>query len=116
VFLDARYFTYSGKFGMTVNGSSDLGVSVPNDQVVITDPGAFGPFGAVLISTGGLIDGGSFVPEPNAPEGTDCSVSHNNCTFTGPKDGIPDPGYYYVQAGSVRYNGISLQVGIKFTF
>jgi opacity protein-like surface antigen len=116
-FVDARYYTYSGKFGMTVNGGDQLGISVPNDRVFVNDPGAFGPFGAVQVTTGGLIDGGSSVPTQTAPPGTDCSVPGNpNCAFTGPPDGIPDPGFYYVQVGKVRYNGASLQIGVKFTF
>lgn len=117
LFVDARYYTYSGKFAMTVNGGSDLGRSVPNDRTFSDTPGAFGPFGSMLITKGGLIDGGSFVPEPGAPEGTNCAANNNlNCVFTGPLDGVPDPGFYYVQAGSVRYNGASLQIGVKFTF
>jgi opacity protein-like surface antigen len=117
IFVDARYYTYSSKFGMTVNGSNELGVSVPNDRVYVTEPGAHGPFGAVQITSGGLIDGGSFVPDdPDAPEGFCAAHNNLNCSFTGPKDGIPDLGMYYVQAGSVRYNGASLQIGVKFTF
>jgi hypothetical protein len=117
VFLDARYYTYSGRFAMHVNGADELGISVPNDQVLVTSPGAFGPFGAVSIQSGGLVDGGSWVPIPTAPEGTTCSnTSHFNCQFTGAPDGVPDPGYYYVQAGSVRYNGAQFQIGVKFTF
>ncbi len=116
LFIDARYYTYSGKFGMTVNGASDLGISVPNDRAFITDPGALGPFGSVQVVEGGLLDGGSWEPDPSFP-GTNCAETNNiNCVFTGPKDGVPDPGYYYVQAGSVRYNGASLQIGFKFTF
>lgn len=116
VFVDARYSVYSGKMAMTVNGSDELGISVPSDRRFTTDPDAFGPFGAFLISDGGLIDGGSYVPLGTAPEGTDCAVSTINCEFTGPKDGVTDPGYYYVHAGKVRYDGASLQIGIKFTF
>jgi outer membrane protein W len=117
VFLDARYYTYSGNFGMTVNGANDLGVSVPNDSVYLTDPAALQQFGAVQVTSGGLIDGGSWVPnDPEAPPGF--CADHNNldCSFTGPKDGIPDLGMYYIQAGKVRYNGLSLQFGFKYTF
>lgn len=116
VFLDARYMVYSGRFHMTVNGSDELGISVPNDQVVNTEPGAFGPFGAFSITRGGLIDGGSLVPVFGAPPGTNCAVSTVNCELTGPKDGINDTGKYYVHAGSVRYNGAAFQIGFKFTF
>ena len=116
VFVDARYTVYSGSFGLTVNGSNELGISVPSDRVFTTDPGAFGPFGAFQITTGGLLDGGSYVPKGTAPPGTDCAVSVSNCEFTGPKDGRSDPGYYYVHAGKVSYSGASLQIGVKFTF
>ena len=117
LFLDARYYTYSGSFNMLVDGAADLGVSVPNDQAVVTDPGAFGPFGSILITSGGLIDGGSFIPEPLAPPGTNCAANGNiNCVFDGPPDGVPDPGYYYVEAGDIRFNGISFQFGVKYTF
>lgn len=116
VFADARYTVYSGRFNMMVNGTgNELGISVPSDLVVNTAPGAFGPFGAVLISSGGLIDGGSLAPTPGH-EGTDCSVNPTNCAFTGPKDGIKDPGFYYVHAGKIRYDGASIQLGVKFTF
>jgi outer membrane protein W len=116
VFLDASYSVYSSNFRMTVNGADQLGVSVPADQVVITQPGALGPFGTVNIATGGLIDGGSLVPELGAPPGTDCTVSTSNCELTGPADGIPDPGDYYVHAGTVKYNALSIMAGVKFTF
>jgi outer membrane protein W len=116
MFFDVRYAVYSGNFHMTVNGSDQLGISVPADQVVNDQPGAFGPFGSYLVGTGGLIDGGSLVPALTAPPGTDCAISPSFCELTGPKDGIPDPGYYYVHAGSVRYDGFTFQIGAKFTF
>jgi len=116
VFVDARYLTYSGKLKIRINGSNELGISVPADRATIGQPGALGPFGAELISTGGLIDGGSLVPTPNAPPGTNCAISAANCQFTGPKDGIPDPGYYYIHAGDVRLDGLMLHAGVKFTF
>ena len=117
VFLDARYTVYSGKFAMRVNGSNELGISVPADRAYITDPGAFGPFGAYAIEEGGLVDGGSWVPVAGAPVGTVCTPSQtDSCEFSGPADGVLDPGYYYVRAGEVRYDGFSVQLGVKFTF
>ena len=115
VFLDARYTVYSGKFRMTVNGSDELGVSVPSDQRFTTDPDALGPFGGIQITDGGLIDGGSLVPAPGFP-GANCSTDPGHCQFTGPKDGVKDPGIYYIHAGSVRYDNVSFQIGFKFTF
>jgi outer membrane protein W len=113
VFVDARYTVYSGSFHMTVNGADQLGVSVPADQAVITSPGALGPFGAYSIPTGGLIDGGSWVL---AGTSDPCDPGTANCGFTGPLDGVADPGIYYVHAGDVRFDALTIQVGVKFTF
>ena len=115
VFIDARYLVYSGKLGMTVNGSDELGISVPADRKFINEPGAFGPFGAFQITSGGLIDGGSLLPKVGH-EGESCEESVVNCEFTGPPDGTADLGKYYIHAGKVRYDGASLQIGVKFTF
>jgi opacity protein-like surface antigen len=116
IFLDARYTVYSGEFGLTVNGSEELGISVPSDQAIITNPGAFGPFGAVQIKTGGLLDGGSYVPKVGFPPNACDNGSTVNCELTGPLDGIKDPGFYYVHAGHIRYDGTLFQLGVKFTF
>jgi len=116
VYADARYTVHSGEFRMTVNGSNELGISVPADQKRLDEADALGPFGTVQISNGGLIDGGSLEPLPGSPADTDCSLTPNACQLTGPPDGIPDPGNYYVHAGNVRYDGASLRIGVKFTF
>jgi hypothetical protein len=118
LFVDARYFTYSGRFGLTVNGSDELGVSVPSDRRYTADPDAFGPFGAYSIISGGLVDGGKWVPNVGAPAETVCTPeNHLNCFFTRAEvDGIPDPGYYYVHTGKIRWDGLSLQFGFKYTF
>jgi hypothetical protein len=116
VFLDARYTVYSGKFHLTVNGGDELGISVPSDQRFKDDPDALGPFGAMEIPPGnGLIDGGSMVPQAGFP-GANCTANPGQCEFTGPKDGVKDPGKYYIHAGGVRYDNTSLQIGFKFTF
>jgi outer membrane protein W len=116
VYLDARYVNYSGKLRMKINNGDELGISVPADRRTVTDPNAYGPFGAVWITTGGLIDGGSLLPNVDAPPGTDCTTDPGDCSFTGPPDGVPDPGKYYVHAGNVRFDGLDLQVGVRFTF
>jgi opacity protein-like surface antigen len=116
IFLDARYTIYSGKFHMTVNGSDELGISVPNDQRFLTDPDALGPFGGYQITRGGLIDGGSLVPKAGFPANDNCVVNPGHCEFTGPPDGVKDTGFYYVSAGRVRYDAASYQIGFKFTF
>jgi opacity protein-like surface antigen len=129
VFLDARYSVSSGRFGMTVNGSDELGISVPSDQVINTDPNAFGPFGAVQISNGGLVDGGSYTPNDATQQNPDafCAANGNQgCHFeigrqqldpaTGQPISVKDPGKYYIEAGKIRYDGFSVQIGVKFTF
>jgi opacity protein-like surface antigen len=117
VFADLRYLVYSNRFALHMNGDgTELGISVPADQVHTTDTGAFGPFGPYLFPTGGLLDGGSLVPAVGAPPDTDCAVTPIACTFDGPPDGNLDPGFYYVHAGSVRYDGVTFQLGVKFTF
>ena len=117
VFLDARYTTYSGKFEMKINGSDNLGISVPNDQILQSDPSAVGPFGGYFV-TPGLVDAGRWVPTPGS--GVDQSQCHFNavgCEFqVGSPDGLKDPGLYYIQAGRVRYDAASYQIGFKYTF
>ena len=128
VFLDARYSVSSGTFGMKVNGSDELGISVPSDQIVNTAPDAFGPFGAVQINNGGLIDGGSFAPndatQPN-PDAFCRSTGNQGCHFVLGRQELndqlepvsnKDPGKYYIEAGKIRYDGFSVQIGVKFTF
>jgi hypothetical protein len=114
--FDTRYTVYSGKFTMTVNGSNELGVSVPSDQRFLTDPDAFGPFGGIEITSGGLVDGGSLEPSPGFPDADCGAITPVNCQFTGPRDGVKDPGIYYIHAGSVRYDNISLHLGVRYTF
>ncbi len=31
-------------------------------------------------------------------------------------DGVPDPGAYYAQGGTLDYDGLAVQFGIRFTF
>jgi opacity protein-like surface antigen len=114
--FDSRYTVYSGKFKMTVNNSNELGISVPSDQRFKTDPDAFGPFGGIEISSGGLVDGGSLRPAPGFPNADCAAITPVNCEFTGPRDGVKDPGIYYIHAGSVRYDNISLHLGVRYTF
>ena len=57
-------------------------------------------------------------PIAGAPGNTDCSLIENNslCEFVFVPDGELDVGVYYVQGGEVNYGGISLQLGIRYTF
>jgi len=31
-------------------------------------------------------------------------------------DGLPDPGIYYIQGGEFEYGGVSVEVGLRYTF
>jgi outer membrane protein W len=140
VFVDARYSfsTRSAKVGF--DGTESLGTSVP----LLTDycadpPGAPPPggtrqtvcpgsvageralngvYGPMRIDHGGLIDGGRIAPKATAPAGTDCTdpLDAGDCEFVLQPDGVVDPGYYYAQGGSFKYDAFALQVGIRFTF
>jgi hypothetical protein len=81
------------------------------------------PYGPVEINSGGLIDGGRLVPNPDVgtlPPGTTpaqyCAEQPSNCRFDAVPDGVVDPGYYYAQGGKLNYGGIGILLGVRFTF
>jgi hypothetical protein len=119
-FLDLRYTFASRSMSISFNGSDSLGSSVPDRQVYDTEPLADlareGEFGAYSITDGGLIDGGVVKAKEGFPADTDCDREPQNCDFFAEPDGILDPGTYYVQGGDLRYDNITLHVGIRYTF
>lgn len=115
-FVDLRYVFASQEFSLTFDGQRDFGNSVPDTVADRGDPVATGTYGAILISEGGLVDAGHFVPAEGAPVGTDCAIQTGACIFTYVPDGVPDTGYYYMKGGSVRYGGVALQLGVRYTF
>jgi hypothetical protein len=58
------------------------------------------------------------VPIAGAPPGTDCSDPEQKeyCTNVFEPDGQLDPGFYYAQGGTFKYDAFSMQVGIRYTF
>lgn len=121
VYLDLRYIWASRTIDFSFNGDESLGESVPNLTVFDDDPtaaaAAAGRYGAVEITSGGLVDSGSLQPRINAPPGTDCVVSPGQCEFVvGALDGELDLGFYYLQGGSIDLSAFDLQAGIRFTF
>lgn len=144
VFLDARYVWASREFHIGFNGKDSIGVSVPDglkdqDSVFLTTP-----YGAFVIKPG-LIDAGCSVPisAVQASAGGQvtcaqdfCAANPQQCTFvrTGTNnvtvsndepeipvtllqsDGALDSGLYYLKGGNIQYGGLSLQVGMRFTF
>jgi opacity protein-like surface antigen len=117
-FLDARYIFASRSFSIGFNGAQSLGLTVPQRTEHVDTIFATQLFGPYYLPNGALVDAGRIGPLPNAPQDTDCSVPTNAglCGFVFQPDGVTDPGMYYVQGGTIKYGGISLQVGVRYTF
>lgn len=130
-------FNGGSELGKSVPQFEDL-VDSEIAQEFLAGSGA-GPvlIGDPLNNPEGLIDGGQFVylRRDFADPATVCDASVPNdtlCEFDWvPKsefstderlnedfepDGGLDPGFYYVQGGSVSYDGFTAQVGVRFTF
>ncbi len=141
LYADLRYETASHSFHLGFNGSDGVGISVPNRQALRTGPIATATYGPMSIVSGGLVDGGRLVnPDTfnnlpvtpgvcNIPDPSQCTFLRNidmaafntkNKDYSGftavTPDGIPDPGYYYVKGGSIRYSGTGLQIGVRYSF
>ena len=125
-FVDVRYTLASRKMSVRINGDTSLGVSVPNlvelESSPLANPALYGP---VDITFGGLVDGGTVVPEDDVvlPPGVSpeeyCANPANasDCVFdTSLLDGNLDVGRYYIQGGDLKYNGFSIGIGIRYTF
>ena len=125
-YLDVRYTIASRQMSVRINGDTSLGVAVPNlvelDSSTLANPALYGP---VDITSGGLVDGGTVVPDEGVilPPGVTptefCANSANasDCVFdTTLLDGLLDIGRYYIQGGDLRYNGFSAGIGIRYTF
>jgi len=120
-FVDLRWIFGSRSLQVNFNGGDYLGVPVPQLTDYESSVVASQVFGAVYIETGGLIDGGSIQvrPKQGEPPETDCVETPALCEEyfdrTMP-DGVADTGFYYAQGGSLDYGGVSLQIGVRFTF
>lgn len=117
-YLDLTYNFASQNMVLTFDPpTTSVGISVPSDRVVFIEPEASGTYGAVSVVDHGFIDGGQLVPLPEAPGDTNCNDTPNACEFVvGDLDGVPDPGMYYVQSGSLDYDDWVLTLGIRYTF
>ena len=115
--LDTRWTFSSRAVKVGFNGGTDLGVAVPELVDFIDSEFATMAYGGFHIPNGGLVDGGMLIPGFGAPPNTDCNTDSVDCVFdlTQP-DGIPDPGIYYIQGGEFEYGGISIQLGVRYTF
>jgi len=115
--FDGRWTFSSRAVHVGFNGGSDLGVAVPERVDFIDSEIATTEYGGFSIPMGGLVDGGMLVPAFGVNPSHDCGIDPSQCIFdlTQP-DGVPDPGIYYIQGGDFEYGGVSLQLGIRYTF
>jgi outer membrane protein W len=115
--LDVRYTFSSRKIEVGFNGDESLGVSVPQLNDFVDSPAANQQYGAVQVTSGGLIDGGSLVPLVGQPANTDCQANPTACFFdpTAP-DGEVDTGFYYVKGGDLKLQSLMVQFGFRYTF
>lgn len=116
-FLDLRYLFGSRDLHIGFNGGDDLGISVPN-LVDYFDPEAEYVFGAVAITDGGLWDFGQQVTRSELPEGAQCLeiIGEDDLCFLPEPDGELELGRYYIQGGTLKYDAVSLQIGVRVTF
>jgi len=117
MFLDLRLSFASRDLFIGFNGSDNFGIPVPQLQDFEDSEFATMTYGAIQVVNGGLLDGGSLQPRGTAPPNTDCDVDPGDCEFiVGEFDGETDTGAYYAQGGSVSYDGLSVQIGVRYTF
>jgi opacity protein-like surface antigen len=120
-YVDLRWTFASRTLQVGFNGGDYLGVPVPQWTDYVDSPAATKTYGAIQITSGGLLDGGSIQLRPAEGESpdTDCVANPQDCEQYFDKtmpDGLVDPGFYYAQGGSLDYGGIALQFGIRYTF
>ena len=117
LFVDLRWTFSSRKLEISFNGQESLGVSVPQFTDFVGSDTATTTYGAVQIIQGGLIDGGSLIPNINIDPNANCVLNPSQCVFElGNLDGVIDQGAYYVQGGQIDYGGVGLELGARFTF
>jgi len=116
LFLDVRWTFGSRGLSIGFNGGEDLGIAVPNFTDYEGTELTTQDFGPVLITSGGLIDGG-YLGDPFDPS-VNCggAIPPQSCIFIREPDGQLDKGHYYVQGGTIDYGGVGLQFGVRYTF
>jgi len=109
LFLEGRYFFTDGKVRITTDGVEEFGMSFPEDArglpqdfIDTLDVGGF----PVAMNIGGLMDISSVYPDPK----------NSSRAKRGPPDGVLDPGYGFIQGGTIKYGGYDFSFGVRFTF
>ena len=118
--VDFRYVRSSRTVTIGFNDGEDLGIAVPELSDFVDSPAANQTYGPMWIPTGGIIDGGRLVPRMGYPEETtDCRANPQFCVFevgASMRDGVADPGFYYVNGGQLDYDAFNFTVGVRYTF
>lgn len=105
VYFNAGYMWADEVIDVTADGRHDFGTATPNGEVDKKYPETGTP---VVFQTGGLFDFGS---------GTPTQIEGQPCHFAvGPQDGLVDVGKYYFQGGTIRYDGPTVGLGVRYTF
>jgi opacity protein-like surface antigen len=105
VVLDTSWIWAREAIRITTDGKEEFGTKTPNGRTDIAYPVDGLP---VVIVNGGLIDYASGPPEQD---------QNDMCKFhRSPKDGIADPGNYYVQGGKIKYSGFTVGLGVRYQF
>ena len=104
--INTAWLWATQEIDVTIDGRHDFGSAIPNGATTYQFPNTGLP---VVIDSGhgGLVDYGSGEPFDDP---------FTNKRFLGPKDGIPDPGHYYAQGGTLRYGGFEVGIGLRYFF
>jgi hypothetical protein len=113
VIFDVRWSFSNERVSVQFNEEAELGVAVPQRRDFVDSEWFTNQYGGVYIANGGLVDGGVLTELDGSP----CGANINQCIFDSTqRDGVTDPGIYYVKGGDFEYGGISLQLGVRYTF
>lgn len=105
VVFSASWMWADKPMDVTIDGRHSFGQAMPVGETDFEYPVTGMP---VVVDQGGLVDYGSGHPVPR---------QNQPCKFrVQPKDGVPDPGKYYVQGGEIRYDGFTVGLGVRYQF
>jgi hypothetical protein len=106
LFISGAWMFATSEVDVRMDDQHNFGKAIPEGNSTRLYPATGFPV-VIPPGSGGLIDFGSGLPYTDPATG-----KH----YVGPKDGIADSGNYYVQGGTLRYNGFNLQFGARYQF
>jgi hypothetical protein len=118
LYVEGGWMWANKEMTITADGRENFGAATPNGNTDIKYPDTGTP---VVFTSGGLIDYGrsGYYDDPNDDQPGrvypyDPPENPCNGRIVGPKDGIPDIGQYYIQGGTVSYDGGWFGLGIRY--